>query len=126
MFQENLVGFLAAYGCGTITCFDGRLWSSGPAEKLVLSLAAGGGEDGGAEVVGEALEAGLGGGGGEQGFFLQGEPDIDLHGPLHEGGGLIRTVRAKPAVSTMTAGLDALLRCPPGRRDDPLRHPFWG
>jgi hypothetical protein len=36
------------------------------------------GEDGGAEEVGEALEAGLGGGGREQGFFLLGEPDIDL------------------------------------------------
>ena len=47
-------------------------------------------QDGGANEVGEAFEAGFGGGGGDHGLFFVGEADVHLGGSLHEGGGLGR------------------------------------
>jgi hypothetical protein len=45
---------------------------------LVLPIEKGTIQDGGANEVGEAFEAGLGGGRGDHGLFLVGEADIDL------------------------------------------------
>ena len=52
---------------------------------LTLPIEEGAVEDGGSNEVGEALEAGSGGGRGDHGFFLVGEADVDLGSSLHEG-----------------------------------------